>query len=104
MADGIEVHFDEEEGHVCLDCDEERYRRLRDQLLDEVTGDGDLITYSDGIRSILVRRAVAIDGESGWRRRRMIAVAATVALLALSVLLQIVGLVALTRWLLGGTS
>lgn len=102
MVEGIEIHFDEEEGHLRLDCGEAEFDQIRDQIVAEGLGDGRLDPGVESIRTILVRRAAAIDtGTASWLRRWG-GMALIAAVLALAVVLQVVGLVAAARWLLGG--
>lgn len=40
MTQGIEIHFDADEGHLRLDCSEEEFLHLRDLVIAGASTDG----------------------------------------------------------------
>lgn len=97
----IALHFDAEEGHLRLDCREEEFLRIRDLVLAAAPTDGRLTPCAGGIRSIVVRpTAAARDPRSRRGHRGSLIVLGALAL-ALSLATQVIGIVAVTRWLGG---
>jgi hypothetical protein len=101
MTQGIEIHFDEDEGHLRLDCSEAEFLHIRDLVISEASTDGRLTPFVDGIRSIVVRRSRAGPGTQPRRSRRPFLILLVSFALGASVAIQVVGIVAAVRWLLG---
>ena len=58
--EGIEVHFDEDEGHLRLDCGEEEFEQIRDLVVSKASATDRLGPCVNVIRSIAVRRRAAL--------------------------------------------
>jgi hypothetical protein len=101
MTDGIEIHFDAEEGHLRLDCSEEQFLRIRDCVVGGAGASERLGAFVDGIRSILVRRTGAVQDAKRERFRGAIRIGLVALALGLSLIVQFIGIVAVIRWLLG---
>jgi hypothetical protein len=100
MPEGIEIHFDEEEGHLRLDCGEEEFKRIRDLVVSRGSAADRLGPFMDGIQSIALRRLAAVRDTTPRRIRRGLQVFLVSLALAVAAAIQVIGLVAVARWLL----
>jgi hypothetical protein len=101
MTQVIEIHFDADEGHLRLDCGEEEFLHMRDLVISGAETGDRLDPFSDGIRSIVIRRAAAVQDTKPRRIRRGFGVFLVWVALMVAVAVQVVGIVAVIRWLLG---
>jgi hypothetical protein len=101
MTDGIEIHFDAEEGHLRLDCSEEQFVRIRDCIVGGAGAGNRFDAFVDGIRSILVRRTGAVPDAKPERFRGALRIGLVALAVGLSLIVQFIGIVAVIRWFLG---
>lgn len=99
VIEGIAVHFDEDEGHLRLDCDDEEFSRIRDLVVGEASVADQLGPLVDVIRSIAVRRRASLRDAMRGRPARGFRIILISLALSASVTIQVVGLIALARWL-----
>jgi hypothetical protein len=99
VIEGIEIHFDEDEGHLRLDCVDEEFTRLRDVVLAEAAAADQLSPYIDGIRSIAVRRLARLRDTAPRRIGRGLRILLISLALSISLAIQVIGLFALAWWL-----
>ncbi len=99
--EGIEVHFDEDEGHLRLDCGEEEFEHIRDLVVSKASATDRLGPCVNVIRSIAVRRRAALQETPPGRRSRLFRILLITLALSASLAIQIVGLIAIARWLGG---
>jgi hypothetical protein len=104
MTAGIETQFDADEGHLRLDCSEEEFLRIRDLVVSGVSTDGRLGPFIDGIQSIVVRRTAAPQHAKPRRFRRILVIFFVWLALAASLGIQVVGIIAVIKMLLGHRS
>ncbi len=101
---GIEVSFDEDEGHLRLDCGEEEFLHVRDLVIAKAAAAEEMGPFVDGIRTIAVRRIAALrDTVPGRSGRGLRSILVGLALL-ISLAIQVVGLLAIVQWLWGHRS
>ena len=60
MTERIEIQFDEDEGHLRLDCREDEFIHIRDLVVTGTSAADRLRPFREGIRSIVVRRMDAV--------------------------------------------
>jgi hypothetical protein len=101
MTDAIEIHFDSEEGHLRLDCSEAEFLHIRDLVISAASTGDHFDPAIDGIRSIVIRRTEAVQDTKPKRLLRRFLVLLVCLLLGVSMSVQVVGIVAVIRWLLG---
>jgi hypothetical protein len=101
MMEGIEIHFDKDEGHLRLDCGDEEFSHIRDLVVSEASASGELNPCIDGIRSIVVRRTTALGDTTPGPFRRGLGSYLIVLALAIALGIQIIGIITVVRWLLG---
>jgi hypothetical protein len=99
--EGIEIHFDEDEGHLRLDCGEQEFEHIRDLVVSRASATDRLGPFVDAIRSIVVRRRAALRDTTPVRRARLFRILLISLALSASLAIQVVGLVAIARWLGG---
>jgi hypothetical protein len=101
VTQGIVIQFDAEEGHLRLDCAEEEFLYIRHLVLSGASTGGRPIPFVDGIRSIVVRRPAAARDTIArrWRRGPLIVLGALALISSLAI--QVIGIVAVIRWLWG---
>jgi hypothetical protein len=99
MTEGIEMHFDAEEGHLRLDCSEEQFPHIRDLVISGASTGDRLGPFVDGIRSILVRRTAAVQATKPKRLRRGFVILLVCLALGVSLAIQVVGIIEVIRWL-----
>lgn len=97
--DGIEAHFDEDEGHLRLDCSDGDFIRIRDSLINEVSVADQLTPFAEGIRSIVIRPLSALRAATPDRFGQGFRIVLLAVALSLSAATQVIGLVAIARWL-----
>lgn len=102
--DGVEAHFDEDEGHLRLDCGDDDFIYIRDRLINEAPLVGQLTPIADGIRCIVIRRSSALRDVTPDRFGRGFRILLIAIALSLSLAIQVIGLVAISRWLWGRDS
>jgi hypothetical protein len=102
MTEGIEIHFDAEEGHLRLDCGEEEFLRIRDLIISGAATGDRFDAFADGIRCIVVRRTPAVRDTTPRRFRRGIRIVLVWLAVGVSVAVWVVGLVTVIWWLLAG--
>jgi hypothetical protein len=100
MTEAIEIHFDKEEGCLRLDCGEEEFDRLRDLVVHGASAADRLGPFMDGIQSIVLRRRVAVRDETPGRFRGGFQAFIISLALAGALVIQVIGIVAIARWLL----
>jgi hypothetical protein len=101
MAEVIEIQFDEEEGHLHLDCDDEKFGHIRDLVVSEASVGEKIGPYVDTIRFIGVRRIPAIPDAVARPVRRGIQMLLVCLVLAAALVIQAIGIVSIVQWLLG---
>ena len=102
--DRTEAHFDEEEGHLRIDCADEDFNRIRDLLLAEASMADRIGPFTDGIRCIVIRRSSALRDVTPERLGRGLRILFVAIALSLSLAIQVIGLVTISRWLWGRDS
>ncbi len=101
MNEVIEIHFDEEDGHLQLDCSGEEFTHIRDLVVSEASAEEKVGPFIDGIRFIGVRQIAAISDGMTRRVRRRAQVFLVILVLAAALVIQAIGIVSIVRWLLG---
>lgn len=101
MITVMQIQFDEEEGHLGLECDEHEFAQLRDLMISGSSASDRIGPFIDGIRSIAVRRSDAIDKTTPGHFGRRVQILLIATLLSVSLVIQIIGIIAIVRWLLG---
>src|SRR5262249_10437317 len=98
MTETIEIQFDEDEGHLRLDCREDEFIHIRDLVVTGTSAADRLRPFRERIRSIVVRRMEAVQDPMPRRFRwelQILLVALVVSVLAV---IQVIGIIALARW------
>ena len=101
VIEGIEIHLDEDEGHLRLDCGDEEFTHLRDVVIAEASAADQLRPFVDGIRSIVVRRIVALRDTTPRRFGRGCRILLISFALFISLTIQVVGIIFIAWWLWG---
>jgi hypothetical protein len=101
VIEGIEIHFDEDEGHLRLDCGDEEFNHVRDVVIAQASAADHLSPFIDGIRSIAVRRILALRDTAPRRFGRGFRILLVSLALSISLTIQVVGMFAIARWLWG---
>jgi hypothetical protein len=101
MIPVMQIHFDEEEGHLRLDCGEQEFTHLRDLVICGASAADRIGPFMDGIRSIVVRRVDAIQKTTPGQFGRRVQILLIASLLSVPLVIQIIGIIAIARWLLG---
>jgi hypothetical protein len=101
VTEGIEIHFDEDEGHLRLDCGDEEFTHFRDIVVAGASAADQLGPFVDGIRFIAVRRIAAIRDTTPRRFGRGFRILLISLALSISLAIQVIGMLAITRWLWG---
>ena len=100
MIDVMEIHFDEDEGHLWLGCGDEEFTHLRDLVVSGTSAADQFGPLIDGI---------PVDRLTGWPRSRRrhrgssagdFQILLMTLVLSASVGIQIIGIIAVARWLL----
>jgi len=99
VIEGIEIHFDEDEGHLRLDCHDEEFTHLRDVVLAESSAADRLSPFIDGIRSIAVRRIASLQDSSPRRLGRGFRILLISLAVCISLAIQVIGIFAIARWI-----
>ena len=99
MNEVIEIHFDEEHGHLRLDCGEEEFSHIRDLVVSEAAAGEKLGPYAEGIRFIAVRQMSAVRDTMPKRLRRSAQVVLLLAAVSVALVIQLIGIVVVVRWL-----
>ena len=99
MKEVIEIHFDEEDGHLRLDCGSEEFSHLRELVVSEPQVSERVGPYAEGIRSIVVRRLSAVRDTMPRRVGRGAQILVIGLALALAAVIEIVGIVVVVQWL-----
>jgi hypothetical protein len=99
VIEGIEIHFDEDEGHLRLDCRDEEFTHLRDVVLAESSATDRLSPFIGGIRSIAFRRLVNHHDAAPRRIGRGLRVLLISLALCISLAIQVIGIFTIVRWL-----
>jgi hypothetical protein len=100
VIEKIEIHFDEDAGHLRLDCADEEFIHIRDLVLSEASVTDQVQLAIDGIQSIVVRRKTALRETTPGRIRRRLVIFLVSSALFVAVVIQVVGIIAIARWLL----
>jgi hypothetical protein len=101
MIPVMQIHFDEEEGHLRLECGEQEFTHLRDLVICDASAGDRIGPYIDGIRSIAVCRLDVIHQTTPRHFGRKVQTVLIASLLSVSLVIQIIGIIAIARWLLG---
>src|SRR5262249_10050945 len=100
---GIEIHFDEDEGHLRLDCGDEGFTHVRDVVIAQASAADRLSPFIDGIRSIAIRRILALRDTAPRRFGRGFRILLILLALSISLAIQVAGLFfiarGIARWL-----
>ena len=96
----IEIHFDQDEGHLRLDCREDEFIAVRDLVVTGTSAADRLGPFREGIRSILVRRMDAVQDRMPRRFRRELQILLASVVVSVSVVIQVIGIIAIARWVL----
>lgn len=99
VIEPIEAHLDEDEGHLRLDCADEEFARIRDLIIAGAPSSEGLELFRDGIRSIVVCRRPSPDEGPPRRPARGFRLALIALALAASLAIQVIGIIAIVRWL-----
>jgi len=97
----IETHFDVDEGHLRLDCREDEYIHIRDLVVYGTSAADRLEPFIEGIRSIVVRRMDAVQDTMTRRFRRESQILLASLVVSLLGVIQVMGIIAIARWVLG---
>jgi hypothetical protein len=97
MTERIEIHFDEDEGHLRLDCRENDLIRIRDLVVTGTSAADRLRPFREGIRSIVVRRMAAVQDRMPRRFRRELQILLISFVVSVSVVIQVMGIIAIAR-------
>ena len=100
LTETIEIHFDEDEGHLRLDCREDEFIHIRDLVVTGTSAADRLGPFREGIRSILVRRMDAVQDRMPRRFRRERQILLVCLVVLVSVVIQVIGIIAIARWVL----
>lgn len=101
MTEVIEIHFDEEDGHLQLDCSGEDFTHIRDLVVSGASAQEKVGPFIDAIRFIGVRHIAANPDGITRRVHRRAQVLLIVLALAAALVIQAIGVVSIVRWLLG---
>jgi hypothetical protein len=101
VMEGIEIHFDQDEGHLRLDCSEQEFRHIRELVVSGASAADRLSPFIDAIRFITVRRMAAVQDTTPRRFRRGLQILLISLLLSVALVIQVIGIIAVARWLLG---
>ncbi len=101
MPDRIEIHFDEDEGHLRLDCGEDEFIHIRDLVVTGTSAADRLGPFIEGTRSIVVRRVDAVQDTMTRRFRRDLQILLGCLVISLLGVIQVMGIIAIARWVLG---
>lgn len=99
VTEQIEVAFDEDEGFLRIDCADEQFARIRDDLVARVPEADRLNLLRDHIRCIAVRRRPAPDEAPPRPPGRGFRLALIALALALSLVIQVLGVVYIVQTL-----
>jgi hypothetical protein len=99
VIEGIELHFDEDEGHLRLDCRDEEFTHLRDVVLAESSAADQLSPFIEGIRSIAVRRLMDLRDTVPRRVGLGCRILLISLALSISLAIQVIGIFAIAWWL-----
>ena len=100
MTEVIEIHFDEEDGHLQLDCSGEEFTHIRDLVVSGASAQEKVGPFIDGIRFIGVRHIAAIPDGMTRRVRRRAQMLLIFLALAAALVIQAIGIVSIVRWFL----
>ena len=100
MTERIEIHFDADEGHLRLDCREDEYIHIRDLVVYGTSAADRLEPFIEGIRSIVVRKRDAVQDRMPRRFRRKLPILLASVVVSVSVVIQVIGIIAIARWAL----
>ena len=100
LTETIEIHFDEDEGHLRLDCREDEYIHIRDLVVYGTSAADRLEPFIDGIRSIVVHKRDAVQDRMPRRFRRKLPILLASVVVSVSVVIQVIGIIAIARWVL----
>src|SRR5262249_28105177 len=98
VIEGTEIHFDEDEGHLRLDCSDEEFNHLRDLVVSEVAAADQLNPFLDGIRSIVVRRVVTLQDTAPRRFGHGFRIVLISFAISLSLAIQVIGIYTIAGW------
>jgi hypothetical protein len=101
MTEVIEIQFDEEDGHLQLDCSGEDFTHIRDLVVSGASAQEKVGPFIDGIRFIGVRHITAIPDGMTRRVRRRAQMLLIFLTLAAALVVQAIGIVSVVRWFLG---
>ena len=99
VIEGIEIHFDEDEGYLRLDCRDEEFSHLRDVVLAESSATDRLSPFIAGIRSIAVRRIASLQDTAPRRLGRGFRTLVISLALCISLAIQVIGIFTIAGWL-----
>jgi hypothetical protein len=99
--EGIEIHFDEDEGHLRLDCRDEEFNHLRDVVLAGSSAADRLSPFIGGIRSIAVRRIASPQDTASRRLGRGFRIFVISLALCISLAIQVIGIFTIAGWVWG---
>jgi hypothetical protein len=97
MTEKIEIHFDEDEGHLQIDCHEDDFIRIRDLVVTGTSAADRLRPFREGIRSIVVRRMDTVQDRMPRRFRRERQILLISFVVFVSVVIQVMGIIAIVR-------
>ena len=100
MTKRIEIQFDEDEGHLRLDCREDEFIHIRDLVVTGTSAADRLRPFREGIRSIVVRRMDAVQDSMPRRFRRELEFLLVSLIVLVTVVIQVIGIIAIVRWAL----
>jgi hypothetical protein len=101
MPQGIEIHLDTDEGHLRLDCCEDEFTHIRDLVATETLAADRLGPLMKGIRSIVIRRMDPDEDTMPQRFRRGMQILVVSVVVFVPVVIQVIGIFAIARWVLG---
>jgi hypothetical protein len=99
-SERIEIHFDQDEGHLRLDCREDEFIDVRDLIVTGTSAAEWLGPFREGIRSIVVRRMDAVQDSMPRRFRRELEFLLVSLIVLVTVVIQVIGIIAIVRWAL----
>ena len=100
MTKRIEIQFDEDEGHLRLDCREDEFIHIRDLVVTGTSAADRLRPFREGIRSIVVRRMDAVQDPMPRRFRWELQILLVALGVSVLVVIQVIGIIAIARWVL----
>ena len=100
LTQTIEIHFDEDEGHLRLDCREDEYIHIRDLVVYGTSAADRLEPFIEGIRSIVVHKRDAVQDRMLRRIGRELPILLASLVVSVPVVIQVIGIIAIARWVL----